>query len=556
MIRRKPTERKVIRLRAVRRPGFLTGALIGAVLTAPLIAVFYAGWKLAGLPFVPFQLFDWIARILPGPVITFGIDSMVKAIGMLGIADTASAAKGAEQMMAILQFFLAGVLASGFLFVFLRATRRGALLAASVLGLVAGIVASLIARSLGQPASVPRLIADLWTIGAFLVWGACLGFVHRRLVTRDRAAGPLARARPEFASVKRVDRRMFLVRLGGATATITVAGAVLGALSARRQRREIAKDQRWSADHPLPNAGAAVEPAPGTRPELTALENHYRIDISTIPPVIDGEKWRLKVGGLVQRPLELTLEEIRAHEPVHQFVTLACISNPVAGSLIGTTRWSGVSFQKLLPQLGIKPNATHLKLSSADRFFEFVALETIRNDPRVILAYDWDGLPLATKHGFPLRIYIPDHYGMKQPKWLETIEAVDHWEPGYWVRRGWDRAARMKATSVIDTVSVDMMLSVADSKTLIPVGGIAHAGARGISRVEVRVDDGPWQEARLRDPLSELTWVIWRYDWPFQSGSHTFTVRCADGSAAPQIETVAPPHPSGASGLHDKRVML
>lgn len=145
---------------------------------------------------------------------------------------------------------------------------------------------------------------------------------------------------------------------------------------------------------------------------------------------------------------------------------------------------------------------------------------------------------------------------MKQPKWLQSIEAVDRWEPGYWVRRGWDKDARMKATSIIDTVSVDMMLSEADSKSLIPVGGIAHAGARGISRVEVRVDDGPWQVARLRDPLSELTWVVWRYDWPFQPGSHTFTVRCYDGSGAPQIESAAPPHPSGASALHEKRVML
>jgi len=91
---------------------------------------------------------------------------------------------------------------------------------------------------------------------------------------------------------------------------------------------------------------------------------------------------------------------------------------------------------------------------------------------------------------------------------------------------------------------------------LIPVGGIAHAGARGISKVEVRVDNGPWNEARLRAPLSDLTWVIWRYDWPFQPGQHTLTVRCYDGKGALQISEMAPPHPSGASGLHTKSVML
>jgi len=356
--------------------------------------------------------------------------------------------------------------------------------------------------------------------------------------------------------IERLDRRSFLVRLGAATATITVAGAVVGSLADRRRRREIATGKRWSAEHPLPNSSAEVSPAPGTRPEYTPLEDHYRIDITTIPPVIDGETWRLKVGGLVERPLELTLEKIRDYEPLNQFVTLACISNPIAGSLIGTTRWTGVSMQRLLPDLRLAPTATHLKLSSADRFYEVVSLDAIRADPRVMLAYDWDGVPLTTKHGFPLRIYIPDLYGMKQPKWLVSIEATDQWEPGYWVKRGWDRIARMKATSVIDTVSVDMMLAQADSNTRIPIGGIAHAGARGISKVEVRVDDGPWREARLRAPLSETTWVVWRYDWPFQPGNHTFTVRCFDGGGVPQIVDVAPPHPSGASGLHAKSVML
>ena len=109
---------------------------------------------------------------------------------------------------------------------------------------------------------------------------------------------------------------------------------------------------------------------------------------------------------------------------------------------------------------------------------------------------------------------------------------------------------------VIDTIAVDMMIGQATSQTLIPVGGIAHAGARGISKVEVRVDEGEWRKALLRRPLSALTWVVWRYDWPFQKGKHTLTVRCFDGNGTPQITEEAPPHPSGASGLHSKSVML
>jgi hypothetical protein len=197
-----------------------------------------------------------------------------------------------------------------------------------------------------------------------------------------------------------------------------------------------------------------------------------------------------------------------------------------------------------------------LKISAADGFYEVVDLRTIEDDERVMLAYAWDGVPLEVKHGFPLRIYIPDVHGMKQPKWIETIEAIDHWEAGYWVARGWDRVARMKATSVIDTVAMSAALAGASGTRLVPVGGIAHAGARGISRVEVQVDGGEWRRARLRTPLSELTWVIWRYDMPFQAGEHTLTVRCYDGSGAPQIATPSPPHPSGASGLHSVSTTL
>lgn len=542
----------------MRKPGFGTGILVGLFLTASLVAIFYVGWKLVGLPFVPFHTFDWATRVLPGSVITFGIDTMVKAIRALGILDTSAAAKAAEQSMAIAIFLAIGVVTGAIFFALLRILRsRWSVFPGLVVGALFGAGSVAVARSLGRVEALPRSISEAWMIGAWLAWGVALGLVNRRLSSR-RIALPGEIARDDWDDrVERVDRRRFIVRLGAATATITVAGAVVGRmLGESRRRGTVASGKRWSADNRLPNAGATVKPAPGTRPEYTPLEDHYRIDITTSPPVVDGTTWRLKVGGLVERPLELTLDQIRALEPLHQFVTLACISNPIAGSLIGTTRWTGASFQRLLPDLRLNPNATHLKITSADRFYEVVDLETIRSDPRVMLAYDWDGVPLTTPHGFPLRIYIPDHYGMKQPKWIQTIEATDHWEPGYWVKRGWDKTARMKATAVIDTVSVDMMLSEAGKDTRIPVGGIAHAGARGISKVEVRTDDGPWHEAQLRTPLSGTTWVVWRYDWPFQKGQHRLTVRCYDGSGALQNAEMAPPHPSGASGYHDKTVML
>ena len=533
-----------------RSTGVLMGLADGALLTVALIAIFYAGWRLADLPFVPFDVFDWMTRILPGAVIEFVIGAMVAAIRGLHLGPTSVVAKLIEQAIGIVNLFITGVVSGGVLFGVLHVLRgRYAYVSGVCLGVLAAIPAMIISSFLGKTAVATPLVSALWILFVFACWGIAMAWVYRRLAAIGATAEPGTDLEP---LAQRVSRRKFLIRLAGYTATITVSGAVVGLLSERHSRMKLASLMPWSATHALPNAGAAVKPAPGTRPEFTSLERHYRIDINTTPPKIDGMTWRLKIGGLVVKPLSFTLDDLRRYEPLHQFVTLSCISNPVGGDLIGTTRWTGVSLKNFLHDLGLKPNATHLKISSADGFFETVPLETVMADERVMLVYAWDGVPLHDDHGFPLRVYIPDVHGMKQPKWIESIEAMDHWEPGYWVIRGWDKVATMKATSVIDTIAVDMTIISADRRKLVPIGGIAHAGGRGISRVEVRVDDGSWQAAELRTPLSQTTWVIWRYDWPFQPGKHNFTVRCYDGSNTPQIVEATPPAPSGASGLFSK----
>jgi DMSO/TMAO reductase YedYZ molybdopterin-dependent catalytic subunit len=540
----------------MRKPGPLAGALVGCLLTAPLIVVLHLGWRLAGLPFAPFNIFDWMTRILPGPVITAGIESMVKVVRALNFGSTADVAKGAEQATAIIIFLCGGVVAGAVLFAVIRIRERSWPIVGSVYGAAIGALVILITSGIHQASALHPLVGGLWTLALFAFWGAAGGWAHRRLSVGRPPGTAGAPEEDGGRRLVRLDRRRFLVRLGAASASITVTGALVDALTRGGGEADDARGELWSERNPLPNADAAVKPAPGTRPEFTPLERHYRIDINTTPPVINQAGWRLKVGGLVEEPLEMTLDQIRGYEPMHQFITLSCISNPIAGDLIGTTRWTGASMGRMVRDWKLKPDATHLKISAADGFYEVVDLETIDSDDRVMLAYAWDGVPLEVKHGFPLRIYIPDRHGMKQPKWIETIEAIDHWEAGYWVARGWDRVARMKATSVIDTIAMRSEFTDATGTRLVPVGGIAHAGARGISKVEVQVDGGEWRPARLRTPLSGLTWVIWRYDMPFQAGEHTLTVRCYDGSGTPQIATPAPSHPSGASGLHSKSATL
>lgn len=437
--------------------GLGTGLLVAAMVTAALIAILYFGWTVIGLPFAPFDVFDWTARVLPGRVIAFGIHTMVAVIRGLHLGSTATTAKAAEQAMGIIGLFVTGLVAGTILYGIMPVSRGSyAVSLGLAFGLAVGVPIALISNHVGRTATTPPAANVLWLVAIFLIWGSVLGRTYWRLNPAAATAPiPAREGSDATVSVERIDRRRFLVHLGGSTAAITVIGAVVGELAEGKHRKMMLAarpGELWSSTHPLPNADAVVKPVPGTRPEFTPLERHYRIDINTIPPALNEQQWRLNITGLVEQPLALTLDELRRYEPLHQFITLACISNPVGGDLIGTTRWTGVSLQRLLPDLRLRPNGSHLKIHAADGFFEVVPIETIKADERVMLAYAWDGVPLLTEHGFPLRIYIPNVYGMKQPKWITTIEVMDHREPGYWVVRGWNKEAVMKATSVIDVV--------------------------------------------------------------------------------------------------------
>jgi DMSO/TMAO reductase YedYZ molybdopterin-dependent catalytic subunit len=541
-------------------PRHISGGLfVTSMVTAALIGIFFAGWKIAGLPFVPFDSLDWLTRVLPGRVLGFGIGIMVDAIRALHLGPTSETAKTVEHAIAITGLFVMGIVGGAILFCILRTRPKvHPVFLGLVLGIVVAVPAMLISTQSSETATVDPGLRVVWILLVFAAWGAMLGRVGQRMIGIETADSNVESATEP--RVERIDRRHFLVKLGGSAAAITVVGALVGEFAETRRKESAmmaaSEPLRWSATHPLPNAAAAVKAAPGTRSEFTSLESHYRIDINAIPPKVDEQRWRLKITGLVEQPLSLTLEQLRGYEPMHQFVTLSCISNPVGGDLIGTTRWTGVSLQRLLPDLRLQPTATHLKIRSADEFFEVVALDAIKADERIMLTYAWDGVPLRREHGFPLRIYIPDVHGMKQPKWIESIEFTDRWEPGFWVVRGWNKVAQMHATSVIDTVAVDMTIIGADKRKLVPIGGMAHAGGRGISKVEVQVDNGPWEQALIRAPLSQLTWVVWRYDWPFRPGKHTFTVRCYDGNGTLQIAAPSPPEPDGATGLSSRSVML
>lgn len=537
-----------------------SGALAGTIVTAPLIGILYLANKLVGLPFVPYDLFDWAVRILPGPVVTFGLDLVIDSMRLVGMS-VANSAKTAEQGIAILQFYVIGVVVST---LFSSLVGRWRTRPDRSTGLVFGVLVGLpmIAVTIGIGGSdVDPVPTGLWLLAMFSIWGGAIQAFSLRLQAHKT---PSETPTGQIRTTEGVSRRQFIVRVGVAAATITVVSGGLGSLLAGAARRELEAELADTQVHRsegnggslFPNANDPIMPAPGTRPEYTPLKDHYKVFLRTQTTVIDGATWTLPILGRAANPMSLTLDDIRNnYQPREQYITLSCISGRVGTDLISTTQWTGASLQEILATVRPESDARYLHIRSGDGFYETVDLDLIASDERIMLSYAWDGNPIPIDHGFPLRIWIPDRYGMKQPKWITDMMLSEEYKEGYWVERGWDEVAQVKATSVIDTIAGHAAYE-SGGQMLVPVGGIAFAGARGISKVEVRVDGGPWREARLRAPLSETTWVIWRYDWPFEEGRHTFEVRCAEGDGTPQIEEEQDNRPSGASGIHRETARL
>jgi DMSO/TMAO reductase YedYZ molybdopterin-dependent catalytic subunit len=280
--------------------------------------------------------------------------------------------------------------------------------------------------------------------------------------------------------------------------------------------------------------------------EITPAQDFYEVSKNAFDPEVDASRWKLEIGGLVENPFSLTDAEIRMLPSVEQYATLACISNEVGGDLIGNALWRGVRLKDLLERAALKEGTVDIALKASDDYTDSIPLDRAMNES-TILVYEMNGEPLAPAHGFPLRLIVPGIYGMKNVKWITRIEAVNYDLKGYWQRRGWNDRAEYKTMSRIDAPD-----SAVSGDTTI--AGIAFAGDRGISKVEVSTDGGKsWEEAEIKPPLSPITWALWHKRWaPGNPGKHKIVVRATDGSGTTQTAQYAPPAPDGSSGYHSK----
>ncbi len=287
----------------------------------------------------------------------------------------------------------------------------------------------------------------------------------------------------------------------------------------------------------------------GLAVEITPNEDFYVVSKNAFDPEVDTQRWRLEVTGMVENSFSLTFDEIKAMPSVEQYATLACISNEVGGDLIGNALWKGVRVRDLLERAGLQPGVVDIKMRARDDYTDSIPLDRALADG-TILVYEMNDQPLATKHGFPLRLIVPGIYGMKNVKWITRLEAVGQDFRGYWQTRGWDDRAEYKTMSRIDAPDDDV-------RSQAIIAGIAFAGDRGVSKVEVSTDGGKsWNEAELKPPLSPYTWVLWHRDWtPERAGKYAVVVRATDGLGNTQTAQYAPPAPSGSTG-YDREIVV
>lgn len=406
-------------------------------------------------------------------------------------------------------------------------------------GLLSALSAAM--AGLGALALLLRVLAPARRTGSDVADGVASG--------SDVVAAPRARQDP-----RHTPRRTFLI----STAMLS-AGAVSSAVLGRRLRSDGAAESarrritiaRPSSSRPVPADSFDVS---GLTPYVTPNRAFYRIDTALTIPQIDPAGWQLDISGLVDRPYSLSYDDLLALDAVAEPVTLQCVSNEVGGNLVGNAVWQGVPLAELLARAQPHTDATQIVGRSIDRFTAGFPGE-LANDGRVALvAYAMNGEPLPVRHGFPARLIVAGLYGyVSATKWLQEIELTT-WDSfdGYWISRGWSKEGPIKTASRIDVPAGDGAITAGPT----PIAGVAWAPTRGISAVELRIDESGWQPCELGEVASENTWVQWRHHWDAPPGDHVISVRAIDSHGNIQTGEVASPAPDGATGWHSRRVRV
>lgn len=343
------------------------------------------------------------------------------------------------------------------------------------------------------------------------------------------------------------------------------AGAVgVGSLTAGAFGQALAGPVLAAQPVVLPPVAAPLPPLPtgvegsvtGVSALRTPTADFYRIDTALAIPRVDVADWRLTVDGLVDHEVSMGFEELVALGLVERDITLNCVSNEVGGGYIGSTRWTGVPVRLLLERAGVRAGADQVLSTSVDGMTISTPVEALlaTGEWEALVAVAMDGQPLPARHGYPARLVTPGLYGyVGATKWVTRLTLTTFArDKAYWSTRGWDEQAEVQVQTRIDTPR-----SGRGSAGPLAIGGVAWAQADGgVSAVEVRVDDGPWQQARLGPDVGPVYWRQWWLPWQAEPGRHQLTARATDAAGHVQTAAVAPVAPSGATGWHSVTVTI
>ncbi|HKU34480.1 MAG TPA: molybdopterin-dependent oxidoreductase [Paenarthrobacter sp.] len=356
---------------------------------------------------------------------------------------------------------------------------------------------------------------------------------------------------------RRTSRRRFITAAGitAAAAGVTAAGGRL--LSAARSN--VAK-AREALRLPSPARAAAPVPAgvqspvPGVTPWLTPNNAFYRIDTALSVPEINVNDWKLRVHGLVEQEVILTFQDLLDASLIEAHVTLTCVSNPVGGNLAGNARWLGLPLRDVLARAKPTNGADMVLSTSIDGFSASTPLQVLQDGRDAMLAIGMNGEPLPLEHGYPVRMVVPGLYGfVSATKWVVDLEVTRFADKkAYWTNRGWSEHGPIKTMARVEVPRSFAKIPAGK----VAVGGTAWAQTRGITKVEIQIDDGPWADAALSTEASTLTWRQWSYEWEATPGPHYIKVRATDGTGQVQTGQRADPVPDGASGWQSVMVTV
>jgi DMSO/TMAO reductase YedYZ molybdopterin-dependent catalytic subunit len=546
--------------RKLRLGRFFVGGLEGGIFATIIL---YVGTDLLGFPFPPLAIFQVLIAPVPGSIQS----SMVETFREYAKYSTFVASSA---MYAVMYGLIAIGLAVAF---------KGDLHRKRIEAFLVGVVVPTVI-GLGLQADLANAFPAISSLTGWVLAGllaVAVNLIYTETLINYATIAPAASVKQTPMPVVASARRGFLKKTLAVVGIVVLAGvaAKIG-LSILSNQPVVPSETALPINPgvaPTTNATTATTASTATSvvssvpevfsdprisdlvaSEVTDNRVFYRVDINPIPPQLDFDKWSLNVHGKVNDAFTLDKTSLLQMQTADEYATLECVSNTITppGGLISNAKWTGVPLANLLNLAGLQPDAKYVIFRSADGYTVGIPMERAL-EPEALLAYKMNDVSLPNEHGFPLRAIVPGIYGMMNAKWIKDIEVTDHMYLGYWQERGWSNDARIKTSSIIYYPTPGLQVNGTT-----PIAGVAFAGDRGISKVEVSVDGGEtWNEAALRPARSPYSWVLWAYEWnPTTTGPAKIVVRATDGKNQPQDSAATQPFPYGATGYSSLQVTV